>query len=722
MNDPTTLITPGGSAGEDETERIPAPVASGTAPPIGPRPDVPIDRMPDEQLDELLGLESTPRSGMMSRLFWPIALVVLLAVSFSLRLINLDADAPLDASRDLSLTIDGSWYVGAEIDWASSRPIDETPGYDPPIHGVVARILFRVLGPSHQTANLIGVLFALVAIGLTAGAARRAYGDRVGIVAGLLLALSYPYFFHSRTGGVYVPLSVFAAGLLWLRVSSDGGRFSWRQLASGLILAGIAALGLKQLILLQAVALVASLEPLRAMRAARPWKAFVVTVAGGSAIGIVGLFLWRNGWLGAQIHKVTTYFLTGGGGLEDVPLRAIEAESRIGAFATEPILAVLGVLGMLYAPPGGARRFATWTVALSWGLLAVLGYSPLRYMLPAFPALAFLAGGAIAALVSERRARRTPYPRAMRCVRGLGIAYAIAQVFVAASGNLEAWEPGAIIAYGVAVGIALLFELVLVDHLPGLPRGARTALAGCCVVVAALVGLTRTGVGVAYADHSIERAGQAVREILHPAAHVTGPFAHVLTYESPHRRSFTPVLEYGGGKLGRVLREQRVTHIAVDVNESTVALLDAFRRDGAALTPVHELVLRGQRVMLYRFPWAKELVPLSDFEHGVDAMQAGNYKEARERFELAHVSHPGSTPIISALAHAVLELDEKDRALRLLTIAIELNPHEITAARTLVRLQLADGDLIRARAMLEHIVQLDPSDRQARELLERFGE
>ena len=666
------------------------------------------------------------------KLLWWIGIFFLLLGSLAIRMIDLDSDPPADADKDMSLTIDGSWYAGASIDWATDRSSEIGSSYDPPVFGAVARSVFYLLGPSRWSANFIGVIFGLVAVLFTVLAAKKLYGNATGLIAGAILSLSYPYFVYSRSPGIYVPLSAFTAMLLYLSALRENNQ-SKRQIIFdvgcwGVVLIGI--VGVKPIFLLNGIALVLT-RGIPSCLKRRDSTHTTRIIALGVGIVTAGLFIFlalNNNWFYAQYHKIMEY-LQVGGGLSTIPGRWLIFEHRSGIFSLAPVIILLAAGGVLYLPTCRDERLAIWTLVVYTILLATLGYSPVRYFLPVFPALALLAARSLYWLLDHQLPNSNwfiqmttklirPPNKKFKLVRGfrlLLVSYLSLQIILGIMISTDDLTVLASVILAIAVGIIL--EMVLGSAEAPWKLKARNIFAFLILVLLIGGNFMRGGKAFATTNHSIPAAGDEVEIILHPAAHLTGPFAHVLTYETPNKRTYLPVFEFGDGKLRDELYNCGFTHFAVDVSNDNKTMLRAFQQDGVPLQLIHEFFIREQKVHLYRFPWADEIAPRTDFELGIQALQDGDLKQAREYLQKVHDDYPESTSVASVLAAVLLESGEMPKALPLLEYALECNPQEVSAMRTLIQIHLQRKDLFRARLLLEELIRLDPEDRDAARVL-----
>lgn len=85
-----------------------------------------------------------------------------------------------------------------------------------------------LFGPTEFAFRLAPLITGIVVIPLGALAMRRYYGDRAGLLTGLLIALSPALLFHSQFGRYYMQAFLFSGGLLYaLRRWSDTQRIVW---------------------------------------------------------------------------------------------------------------------------------------------------------------------------------------------------------------------------------------------------------------------------------------------------------------------------------------------------------------------------------------------------------------------------------------------------------------------------------------------------------------
>ncbi len=666
--------------------------------------------------------------------YWA-AIAAILIASAVVRLKDLSADAPLDGARDLSLSTDGAWYSASALDRADGR--GDTAAhpsgrpYERPIYSLLVSAAVRAVGRGIEAPALVAVFSSLVVLFLTAEAARRASSPAAGIVAAALLSLDFNFLVHSRSPNLYMTVAAIPAAIVWLLAPRRGSSqppsrlrvpFAW-----GAALAG--ALWLKDIVILLVPALIwAALPPRSAWKLARRPAVLAAEAAGLAAAGIgaaAAVFLvWKSGYLASHWHKLHEYATIGPGAASSesggILWRVLTLESRAGIFAMSPALAVLAAIGFLYGEVRSPiEKLARGHAAVTFAALALLEYSPIRYLLPIYPACALLAS--LQAVDGLRGLLRpSQQPLWQRQLRVATAGYLFLQAGLALTGRPSLTIVTGLLCTGLS-GAALI-EWAIARGTPvrlSLGRaGTRcTAALGLCLV---LPGVFRGGVALAEPRHSLAHAGAEMEAVLSPHAHLTGLFAHALTYSSAHRRTYISRLEWGGGKLGRHLRREGFTHMAVDMPADAEQFFGAFRADGAALEPVWEFTIRGARVGLYRFPWAGELCPLSDFERGIAAWRTKDLAAAERELRRAFEGHPEAGTPASALGLVLRDAGRDAEAIPLLEEALRRNPDTLQAARALVGIHLKNQNLAAARGLLADIARRDPADREAHELAEKL--
>ncbi|MFW5856478.1 MAG: ArnT family glycosyltransferase [Planctomycetota bacterium] len=141
-------------------------------------------------------------------------------------------------------------------DWVTMHQTPATPYFNkPPLYFWATALLFRLAGPAAWAARFWSGLAGAVAAVLLFDAARRLAGWRVGLLAGLLLALTNDFLRYGATGRLDAPLVCCMTAAAWSYARwCAGGRSRWLLgvgLACGL---GVLVKGPPVLVMLPALA------------------------------------------------------------------------------------------------------------------------------------------------------------------------------------------------------------------------------------------------------------------------------------------------------------------------------------------------------------------------------------------------------------------------------------------------------------------------------------
>lgn len=290
---------------------------------------------------------------------------------------------------------------------------------------------FSVLGPTPLTFRLaMGVLVVAVVLAVWA-AARSCYGERAGLLAGLYLALGPAFFFYKglTSDGAYASLVLTCGLSLWLLLAIE------RRLAGGstatlhLALLGW-LLGLAWWILPISAFMAAAVAAAVIAGAVRAWLAprGVAALLAGFLLG--GLPWWwhnlRTGWAslkapelaaapaGAMAARLASLFRDGWSillGASSVTTgETTFPGSRPLAWAVLAALIGFGLLSLRRGPTRAARHGSAVLLAVLVAVpclalfVARTDFAEPRYLLPAYLAIAPLAGGLTAALWERRAA------------------------------------------------------------------------------------------------------------------------------------------------------------------------------------------------------------------------------------------------------------------------------------------------------------------------------
>ena len=627
--------------------------------------------------------------------FW-FELTAVLVTALLIRLVDLGADAPTDVSRDFSLSTDASWYSAAALDETIGRECDVGRAYDKPLYTAYLRALYSAFGPSLWTTNLASVPLAVVAVLLTALAARRLWGDAGGVLAAVLLALNYSFVVFNRSAVPYTLLALIASAVLYLCVTGATRQRLAPVLAAWVICA--AGIVLVKEILVILVPMLLACPPIPSILRRRPRIAAAGLVATAVAAVGVGLALGLHHSFAQKLHD---YFVVQA--KHGVAWRLLSFEDRAGVFRALPVVLPLA----LFAPLLRRLRAVEWSLvaALIGGLLlfATAGYSPLRYLVVLFPTATVLAAGTLAMLFQRPAPEGVPHGAVRWAVLPVALffAYQLCRAFATDEAViLIGWVGLAVVVVAIAARMQRFLPPVLTRH---------TAWIGVvCVFVALGSQVLRTSSAFA-ARYSTQHALTEIDTIVADDAVLSGLFSHLLTTESRLDRQLVSAVRFGKGALRREYEQRGITHLTIDVGEHTQHILRRFAVDGAPLVPVHEFIVRGTRVLLLRFEHAAQSYRPSDYETAVDAMREGDRTGATELLERHLAAHPDSAATHSALAECLLTRGDRGGALAHSGAALEANPYDLRAAGIRTTILLDAGELHEALELMRWIRRIDPA-------------
>ena len=323
------------------------------------------------------------------------ALVLLLVLSAPFLFVKLgmpflDPDEGLYATIALEMARDGDWVMPH----ANGLPYLEKP----PLYFWLTALTFRLLGPSEWTTRLWSALAVLGTVLLTWRIGRRLYGERAGLLAGIVMATVVGNALYVRKASAD-QLFVFCLTLAIYgflrdaeRADRGGRRFLLFYLGIALGVLAKGFIGLFPLLIVGlGLALVRRLS-WRDLNLARG-AALVLVVAGPWH----ALVAWRSPTLfGVYVldAHLLRFFNARRYVEADVPL------STLGFLAASFVWAFPWGVFSLARPEPGRTPPAHWRPVIVLWLVLVVGVFALSrfkheyYALPAFPALAVLVGAA----------------------------------------------------------------------------------------------------------------------------------------------------------------------------------------------------------------------------------------------------------------------------------------------------------------------------------------
>jgi 4-amino-4-deoxy-L-arabinose transferase-like glycosyltransferase len=279
-------------------------------------------------------------------------------------------------------------------------PDNTRPDVDKPPAGIwLLALSFRLLGRSELAARLPGVIISVGLVWLTAEFGRILFGSRAGYLAGAILTTIGQFFYQAREPLLDVPLVLCVTVALFLVVRfALGGRWAWFHGAWAVVGLGIMVKGPVAFVLTAFPALVflASSSTVRGF-SRRRW---VVHTAAGAALAALLVLPWHV-WAFAIDGRAFLDVYLGQVAWQRYLKPIYPPGAAIPMYAGFLLLGSLPWSGMTVAAVLACRRaFHEREVRflLAWVATVVLffGLSPggalMRYVLPAFPALAMLTG------------------------------------------------------------------------------------------------------------------------------------------------------------------------------------------------------------------------------------------------------------------------------------------------------------------------------------------
>lgn len=429
---------------------------------------------------------SGPENRPSRRPWTALALALVVLVALAARLPALEADPPLEVEETNAPLLDAYWYLvqpmrlaGLGVAAAERAPAP----YDRPLHTALAAPVLAATGARSWAPALVGVVPGVLSVLVAFEAVRRAAGLRRALLAGLLLATSWPYVALNRTPLVYNGLAFCLVAGLAAETLRRG--VAGRALALGLALAGAFALKVHGLVLVGGIAASWALE---AERPKRPGD--LVRLSIGLSVPMLVLALLARIFpdeVRDNAHRILRYLAPDLSPLAlvrrafDLPL-----EIAVPRLAPGLVAAAVAAPGLALADPPRGRRdrrlLATatgWLVAVGVGAV-LLDYRPHRYLEVAYPPLAILAAFSVtrALELRPRPARRSASQAAALAASAFLSTNA---ALGAAAQILETWDSAPSLQAalgGVPLRLAAALTAAAVAWIVSRSRGATSATPG----------------------------------------------------------------------------------------------------------------------------------------------------------------------------------------------------------------------------------------------------
>lgn len=442
----------------------------------------------------------------------------ILAASFALRAVALDTDAYGRLDWSAGLLTDEGFYTHNARNMAlfGTARTDEFNNMllSPSLHALQAWLMTS-FGVGAVQVRWISVLAGVVGVGLLGAVLWRTVSPLAALGAMAVLGLDHTSALFSRMAlmdtpaglGCTVGLACFAAALMARR-----SWIAWVWLALCGAILGATVMNRSLTIYILPAPILALLHVAYGMgaRRGRGWVITRLTAYGAALLVVVGGF-----WLecirpnAAEIGPMTRYYRTRQ--LQPKSVQALAGNLQRAAFGDHrgiapylfrhaPVPFVLTLVGLAAAGVGRLRRGAGWLpeddaavarqgvlaflaawLACGWLLLAAVAYSPTRYYISTYPALAGLAGWALSALVPNvrRLAARLPEARFVVAALAAFVAYHSVQTLVHRGGP---GTRGVVMAALCVMPVAAAFGWLRWGRPLDLSRRATPALAAVCAL------------------------------------------------------------------------------------------------------------------------------------------------------------------------------------------------------------------------------------------------
>lgn len=556
-----------------------------------------------------------------------VLILVTIALHSTLVWVAPDTDPARGFSRDLSLSIDGYWYLAEARASVQGHEAYVDPHYRKPLVTIPAAGAYQLFGVGLESSRVLSFLASLGALALVGFLARERWGTRPALWAMFALAVHPAWLTFVRSPVIYP----WVACWMLLIVLCATRRSVWAWGAS-VVLLSVGTLGLKSLVFLAAppVLLEGWLRLGRTSWARWRWPA--VAVLGVAGLAVAGP--WARPVFWGQIQNYTGW----NDGAFFSQWLGFEERSRL--FSALPVVLPCALVGWFFfvtraTATGGARRVERALHALAWSslpLFAVSSYTPLRYLIVFLPAFVALAVGGCLAAASVKRSRVVRPLRSL--AGGVAISLSCAAILYAVAQSISSWwsSPLAFTVASSICGAAVLASCWL--------GSLRRESLGLALTAAGILFLTPVvGRNVDAAEQgtrSLAHANEQLSYLVGKDATLAGPFAHALTMENGLRARQMSSVRWGDGKLRDTMEAYGCSHLLID-DDAHEAIRAAFEQDGVPLEVIARFYVREQGVHLYRVSTSS--LARSPFESAIACVK-DDPKRAEELFGKVILAHP----------------------------------------------------------------------------------
>lgn len=638
------------------------------------------------------------------------------------------ADPVLGYSRDLSLSIDGPWYLAEARSWVDGSTLQVDPHYRKPFVTWPAALIYKFAGVGLASSRALSYCASLATLLLLTFVLLRRFGP-VAAAVGVFVLATHPAWLAFVRSPVIYP----AVAFWMLAALAVGSGRSWKAWGGGVLLVGVGALFLKAIVLLVLPALLCEgwIRAGRTRYAHLRWPAAGVLLA--VALVVAGPWARPDFW-----RQIYNYL----GGADWSLWQAMRFEERSRFLSAFPLLVPIAFVGALLFParlglggvfPGklGRRapeRLLHLAVWIPLPLFVVSAYTPLRYLIFAAPILVYLSVGTLVSMSRLGQSRRVAAPprldvplvRSSVVVGGALLAlFVLVQLVEAArlsplpATALGACAAGALLVVTGWLGARLSKRAdgSSSEGAPTVSVGLPMAVAVLFAVVALLPALARWAPFLQTPSHTLRDTGREIAAILPEDALLAGPYAHALTLENGLAAAQMSSLRYGGGKLQAQVEDLGCSHLVFDETAGN-PLPAIFAGDGVTLEFVARFAVRETSVLLYRV--AGSAVEPSPFEQGIGLLKADATAEelalASRRLAAAARRAPESATVWYRIGEHAQRSRDPNKAHSCYQRAVELDPACVDAQFALSQLYALGGYSAEAKTHLAAARAVLPDD------------
>lgn len=544
----------------------------------------------------------------------PALLAAIVLLGLWLRASDLRADPPPDLSWSFAPYTDeglNSYSARNLVLYGNWKVDDFFPFVVYPLVNFLVALVFKLFGIGFVQVKLVSLAAGLGSIVALYLFVRDAAGKLAGLVAGLMLALSFPHVMYTRLGLVESVQILFLllAGLFWVR----GLRRSWMMILSGLFAAGTVLLvkvsavfvGPVMLVMLAFALFGARREPERFRQLKRGIGLFFAGVGAALVVWFLAVFLPHSK---DYVQYVLRHSFESPAGNPETLGAYLFNTFTVGARSRLfPRLVWTALAGFLLLPGFGLSKREGFRYLFAWFvfgllLLGYMNYRPPRYEIILLPPLIAAVAAGMARLVEDG----TLLPRLRPgWLRSLGwtiwlwpLATQLYLLLLVRGRNGP--TPGGALGIGLAIAVGVGLATVGLARALGQgftvrPFPGRLILAGVLVLLVFRLDLVQFFGWHGNRTHDMVRYSQEVDGLLPEDGVLGGSWAPALMMESRKRGVCITDWANNDDPVGRFGMTHLVSH-----NENDIRQLEkSYPRLREFLNPVWSRPVRGTRLTVF---------------------------------------------------------------------------------------------------------------------------